>query len=260
LETHFLDVTELAGEPITSEQLARLEHRYTWAAQYCRGRDVAEIACGTGPGLGLLAQVAKSLEAGDISEAILDIARRHYGDRVALRRIDALALPFASASRDVILLFEAIYYLPDADRFVAECRRVLRPGGVVLIATANKDLSDFNPSPHSHRYYGAVELAQLFGGQGFEVELFGHLSVREVGIRQRVLRPVKRVAVELGLMPRTMRGKRLLKRLVFGRPVFMPAELTGSVGGYRAPTRVRGEVPDRDHKVLYATATLPRAD
>ncbi|MCD6265910.1 MAG: BrnT family toxin [Deltaproteobacteria bacterium] len=29
-----------------------------------------------------------------------------------------------------------------------DCVRVLRPGGKVLIATANKDLYDFNPSPH----------------------------------------------------------------------------------------------------------------
>ncbi len=258
MQDQFSEVTELAGEPISAEQLERLEHRYAWAAEHCRDLDVAEIACGTGPGLGLLSRVAKSLEAGDVSEPILAVARRHYGDRVRLSRIDALALPFAAASKDVILLFEAIYYLPDAEKFVAECRRVLRPRGQVLIATANKDLSDFNPSPHSHVYYGAVELSQLFTRQGFDVELLGHLSVRETTLRQRVLRPVKHLVVALGLMPRTMRGKRFLKRLVFGRPVEMPAEL----GGGRlkeAPTKIRDDVPDREHKVLYVAATLARA-
>jgi len=39
----------------------------------------------------------------------------------------------------VIILFEAIYYIPDAEKFVEECARVLRLGGKVLIATANKD-------------------------------------------------------------------------------------------------------------------------
>ncbi len=254
---HFLDLTELAGEPISGEQLDRLEHRYAWAARFCRDRDVAEIACGTGPGLGLLSAVARSLEAGDISEPILEIARRHYGDRVRISRIDALALPFGPASKDVILLFEAIYYLPDAERFIAECKRVLRPGGHVLIATANKDLSDFNPSPHSHTYYGVVELKNLFTRAGFEVELFGHLSVRDTTLKQRVLRPVKQAVVALGLMPRTMRGKRLLKRLVFGKPVVMPAELEGRSAPIGELEKISGDSADREHKVLYAAARTP---
>jgi ubiquinone/menaquinone biosynthesis C-methylase UbiE len=251
---HFVEVSELAGEPISGEQLERMQHRYAWAAPLCRGRDVVEVACGSGPGLGMLAAVARSLEAGDVSEPILALARRHYNERISLRRIDALELPFAAASKDVVVLFEAIYYLADARRFVAECMRVLRPGGRVLVATANKDLSDFNPSPHSHTYYGAAALCALFARAGFRVELFGHLPVGTLGWKQRALRPVKRALVALGLMPKTMSGKRLLKRLVFGAPVAMPAELTAGAGAFRAPRRLSPAVPDREHKVLYLAA------
>jgi SAM-dependent methyltransferase len=252
---HFAEVSELAGEPISREQVERMEHRYAWAARYCAGRDVVEVACGSGPGLGILAATARSLVAGDISAPILSLARRHYGSRVQIERIDAQALPFESGSKDVILLFEAIYYLADARRFVLECRRVLRPGGRVLVATANKDLADFNPSPYSHVYYGAVELRELFASAGFAAELFGHLSVREVGWKQRALRPVKRSVVALGLMPRTMRGKRLLKRLVFGEPVCMPAELA-EPADFAAPRPLSGETADREHKVLYLAARV----
>jgi ubiquinone/menaquinone biosynthesis C-methylase UbiE len=80
----FTHVTELSGDEITREQLARLAARYYWAGAYCKGKDVAEVACGTGPGLGYLAAIAKSLRAGDISPEILAIARRHYGNRIAL--------------------------------------------------------------------------------------------------------------------------------------------------------------------------------
>jgi SAM-dependent methyltransferase len=205
--------------------------------------------------LGILAATARSLVAGDISAPILQLARRHYGSRIALERIDAQELPFGRRSKDVIILFEAIYYLADARRFAAECRRVLRPGGCVLVATANKDLFDFNPSPYSHTYYGAVELCELFDSAGFAVELFGHLSVRATGWKQRALRPVKRSAVALGLMPRTMHGKRLLKRLVFGAPVPMPAELA-LPAAFAPPRPVSGEAPDREHKVLYAAARV----
>jgi SAM-dependent methyltransferase len=259
-EATFLDVTELAGAPISGEQLDRMTHRYTWAAQYCAGKDVAELACGTGPGLGMLNAVAASLEAGDYSSPILELARAHYRDRVPLARFDALQMPYAAASKDVLIIFEAIYYLADFGRFIAECRRVLKPGGQVLIATANKDLSDFNPSPQSHRYLGVVELSEEFRAQGFSVRCFGYLAVEAVSMRQRALRPIKRLVVGLGLMPRTMRGKQLLKRLVFGRPIPMPAEIEPNTVAYVAPDELPCDRPDRSHKVIYCVATVGGGD
>jgi SAM-dependent methyltransferase len=253
--TEFSEVTELAGTEISAEQLERMSHRYRWAAQYCRNKDVLEVGCGSGQGLGLLLQIASSVEAGDYSEKVLRIPRDHYGARIALREFDAQSLPCADASKDVIILFETIYYVPDAVRFVRECRRVLRPGGDVLIATANKDLSDFNPSPLSYKYYGTVELTELFLGEGFAVQLYGHLPVDVVSWRQKVLRPIKRLVVGLGLMPKTMKGKKLLKRLVFGRLVPMPAELKAS-DHFTSPAELSATSPDRLHKVLYCRATM----
>ena len=52
-------------------------NRYYWAGEYCRDKDVVEAACGSGQGLGYLAGIARSLEAGDYSDEILSIARRH---------------------------------------------------------------------------------------------------------------------------------------------------------------------------------------
>jgi SAM-dependent methyltransferase len=254
--TEFSEVTELAGTEISSEQLERMSHRYHWAAQYCSGKDVLEVGCGSGQGLGILHSVARSLTAGDYSSRILGIPRAHYGDRIELREFDAQSLPYAERSFDVIVLFEAIYYVPDARRFVAECRRVLRPGGVVLIATANKDLPDFNPSPLSYRYYGVVELKELFETAGFSVQLFGHLVVSEVSWRQRILSPLKKLAVSLGLMPKTMKGKKLLKRLVFGRLVEMPAELPVSREPFAWPAEIPSGVRDHRHKVIYCCANL----
>ncbi|MCB1737073.1 MAG: class I SAM-dependent methyltransferase [Gammaproteobacteria bacterium] len=252
----FQSVTELAGDEVTSEQVERICHRYTWAASYCEGRDVLEVACGTGQGLGYLASVANSLVAGDFSESILDIARHHYGERIALRQFDAQQMPYDDASLDVVILFEALYYIPDADRFVAEARRVLRPGGQVLIATANKDLFDFNPSPFSHTYYGVVDLGALFSRHGFATRYFGHLPIREISGRQKLLRPIKRAVVALGLMPKTMAGKKLLKRLVFGKLIPMPAEVRADMFPFEPPLVLPDDRPDTQHKVIYCAATL----
>jgi SAM-dependent methyltransferase len=252
----FTTVTELAGEEVSSEQVERVVHRYAWAGEYCRGRDVLEVACGAGQGLGYLKQVSKSLRAGDITPALVARARAHYGQRVDITEMDAQALPFPSRSLDVVILFEAIYYLPRAEAFVDECRRVLRPGGRALIVTANKDLYDFNPSPFASRYYGVPELGALFAARGFDCDFFGVTPVDGVSVRQRILRPVKLLAVKCGLMPKTMTGKRFLKRLVFGNLMVMPAEINAGSAQYLPPAPIDAGVPDKRHKVIYAVATL----
>ena len=162
---------------------------------------------------------------------------------------------------------------------------MLRPGGKVLIATANRDLYDFNPSPHSYRYYGVVELNELFGKYSFRTEFFGDTPVESVSMRQRILRPVKKLAVMLGIMPKTTAGKKWLKRIVFGGLVEMPVEIGPQItqidadlrakngpritrsekkkdntnvyrGRYIEPDRISSSRPDTEHKVIYCVATL----
>jgi len=260
MSTDYLTVTELAGDQVSQEQVERMSHRYWWASELSRGKVVLEAACGTGQGLGLLGDVASALFAGDFSLPMLRIAGRHYGRGARLVQLDAQRLPFAQHSLDVVILLEALYYLPSAASFVAECRRVLRAGGKVLTATANKDLFDFSPSAFSHTYYGVVELHQLFYDHGFSVECFGAWPVRQVSLRQRLTRPIKKAAVRLRLIPRTMAGKKWLKRLVFGRLVDMPPELRSGNGASHLPVPLPAAVPDRLHKVIYCAATLDGAD
>lgn len=252
----FLSVSELAGDEVTWEQVDRLCHRYYWAGGYCRDKDVLEAACGTGQGAGYLAGLARSYRAGDFSEDILRIARGHYGDRVEFLRFNAQDMPFAGRSLDVVILFEAIYYLPSAERFVSECKRVLRPGGKVLIATANKDLYDFNPSPHSHVYYGVRELGGLFAAHGFAAEFFGNTPVGSLPWKQKVLRPAKKMLVDTGLMPKSMAGKKLFKRIAFGSLVPMPAEISGNLVKYAKPATIPSDRTDTLHKVIYCVASL----
>lgn len=252
----YLSVTELAGDEVSVEQVDRMCQRYYWAGNYCQGKDVLEVACGTGQGAGYLAGLARSYRAGDYSEKILDIARAQYGERIQFQQLDAQKLPFEDGSFDVVVLFEAIYYLPSAERFVAECRRVLRPGGKVLIATANKDLYDFNPSPNSFTYYGVSELDDLFHRYGFASSFFGNTPVDGLSLRQRMLRPVKKFVANSGLMPRTMAGKKILKRLVFGSLVPMPAEIVVGMVPDVAPVPIPADGPDRRHKVIFCVATI----
>ncbi|QSB45032.1 class I SAM-dependent methyltransferase [Tsuneonella flava] len=252
MTSEFLDVTEIQGERISREQLDRMCHRYHWASESCADRDVLEVACGAGQGLAILDNCAKSLVAGDYSPQVLANAAKTF-PTFDLRVFGAEHLPFDDSSFDTIILFEAIYYV-DHNKFFSEARRVLRPGGKLLIASANKDLYDFTPSPFAKRYLGAKELANELGCQGFSVELSGYLDITKVGLRQRLLRPVKAIASRFGLMPKTMRGKRILKKLFFGEMAEMPGDLASVPFEYHPPNSIPS-LPDMRHKVLYCCAS-----
>jgi ubiquinone/menaquinone biosynthesis C-methylase UbiE len=245
-------VTETPGDRITREALAMLYTRYAFGASLAAGKDVLEVACGSGGGLGYLARQARRVVGGDVTEGLLRRARTHYNGRVPLLRLDAHALPFAAASFDVIILYEAIYYLASPDAYLEECRRVLRPGGLVLVCTVNKEWPDFNPSPFSVRYYSAVELAGLLGGCGFQPEIYAAFPANHRSVRDHVVSRLKRTAVRLHLVPRSMKGKAWLKQLFLGDLVPAPPEVTEGMAAPESLRPVEGDAPVRGYKVLYA--------
>ena len=249
-------VTELTNSEVTSEQLQRAANRYSWAASKCKDKDVLEVACGAGMGLGLLNKSAKNLVGGDFTQSIVSMARDHYGERVPVVCLDAHALPFADCSFDVVLLVEAIYYLEKPNYFINECKRLLRPKGQLLIVSANKDLYDFNPSPFSHYYFGIKEFEELMVLHNFSVIFYGDMKVKNTSIRQRILRPLKWIAVRLNVIPGSMNSKRILKRLVFGKMVLMPAELNYSHCKPEPPVPLMLGFPNRSYKTIFVEATL----
>lgn len=255
----FVGVTEIAGQEISVEQLQRTCHRYYWAARFCADKDVVEAGCGAGQGLGLLDAVAKTLLAGDLSPEVLARAKAIYGTAIRLEAFPADAIPVGEASVDVLLLFEALYYLPDFDAFLDEASRILRPGGTLLIVTANKDLYDFTPSPYSTAYLGVAELSDRLGRAGFDAAFWGYVDVRDVSVRQKLFRPLKWLASRLRLVPKTMKGKGLLKKVVFGQVTPMPSRIDGLPFDYQTPVPLPAGQRNRRHKVLYCAATkLPR--
>lgn len=247
-------VTELPGGRASREQISRLYHRYRTAVPYTEGKDVLEVGCGAGQGLGYLAPRARRVIGGDYTEANLRQARRHYNGTVGLVRFDAHRLPFPQASFDLVILFEAIYYLAKPEEFLEETRRVLRDGGTLLISTVNCNWADFNPSPFSVRYFSAPELAASLRGQDFEVELYGAYRASPETVRDKAVSVLKRSAMTLGLMPRTMKGKELFKRVFFGKLEPLPAEIEDGMAEYLPLDPVSAEAPDSRHKILYAVA------
>jgi SAM-dependent methyltransferase len=226
LRPDFSTVTEQPEQGATRLQLAMLSTRYAWAAGHAADKDVAEIACGAGLGLGWIARRARSVEAGDLNGANCRRAQETYAGRanVRIRLMDALDLPFPDASLDLALLFEAIYYLPVADKFFQEAQRVLRPGGMLLISTVNREWSGFNPSPFHTRYFSAAELTDALARHGFRAHVRAGFAERR-GVSGWLVGELRRAAVAARLIPHTMAGKAFLKRLFYGPLEQIPREL-----------------------------------
>jgi len=157
---------------------------------------------------------------------------------------------------DVIVLFEAIYYLKDVLACAREWVRVLRPHGTLLICTANKDLPDFNPSPYSFRYLSPLDFHNLLAPLKFRVQCFGDGPIDYSNPNQQIISLLKRIMVKWQLMPKTMAGKKLLKRLVFGGLLPLPAELSETSVLYPSPHPIDIDKIDSRHKVVFVSAHL----
>jgi len=105
-----------------------------WLGERARGR-VLEVAIGTG--LNLAHYPADVTITGiELSPAMLAVARQRatgHGRDVDLREGDAEHLPFEDASFDTVVCALSLCTIPNPDAALAEMRRVLGPGGRLLL-------------------------------------------------------------------------------------------------------------------------------
>lgn len=151
----------------------RHEVVYERLADRCAGRDVLEAGCGEGYGADLIADVARRVIGLDYDESAVAHVKARY-PRVEMLHGNLAALPLPDEAVDVVVNFQVIEHLWDQGQFVAECGRVLRPGGVLLMSTPNR--ITFSPgrdtpiNPFHTRELNAAELTELLIGEGFSVE------------------------------------------------------------------------------------------
>lgn len=99
------------------------------------GEHVLLVGVGTGADLPLLPQGVR-VTGVDLSPEMLDRARARLplaGREIALVEANAQALPFEGASFDAVLLSLILSVVPDATACLREARRVLRPGGRIVV-------------------------------------------------------------------------------------------------------------------------------
>ena len=190
---------ELTGErtvpglPRENYWFRRHEVAYQWLARDF-GPDLAglvvDAGSGEGYGAALLAeaQARPDPEPGrpakvvalEYDEVAAEHSRRTY-PQVTTVRANLAALPLPSGTVSAVITMQVIEHLWDLGGFLADCRRCLRPGGLLVAATPNR--LTFSPglgrgqkptNPFHVEEFDAAQLSALAAAAGFaESEVFG---------------------------------------------------------------------------------------
>lgn len=119
-------------------------HRYIGIKEILKGKTVLDAACGTGYGSDIIASTAKKVYGVDISQEAVDFANEHFGSRENLKYLqgDVTKLPFEAGEMDVVVSFETIEHINATmqKEFLAEIKRVLKPDGILIMSTPNKEI------------------------------------------------------------------------------------------------------------------------
>ena len=140
---------EFRGHLLDAERQAR----YRWAARLARDAEVLEAACGVGDGAAILVEAGARRVVGidPDAESIFN-ARGRAGEVAEFLLGDLRALPFEEGSFDLVTCFEAIEHVVEQDAVLDELRRVLRPDGILVVSSPNREIFTAGNRQHVHEY------------------------------------------------------------------------------------------------------------
>lgn len=135
--------------------------------------DALDVGSGDGAAAGSLAPYCRSLTCVDTNERMIEVARerlqrfKHVKAQVA----DVHALPFAEASFDAVLLFHTLTYAEKPAQALAECARVLRPRGRLVLLCLDEHRQHEITAPYGERHPGfsPSKVRELLTSSGLSV-------------------------------------------------------------------------------------------
>jgi ubiquinone/menaquinone biosynthesis C-methylase UbiE len=180
-----------AGGRDSTRELARL-------AAIAGGSRVLDLGCGIGgPARTLAAEFGCQVTGIDLTEGYCKAARMlsatlDMGDQVSFQCANALDLPFAAASFDVVWSQNAWMNIDDKARFVREVVRVLRPGGVfALEAILAGSVADVHlpvlwaESPALNFLVTEAQAKVLLSGAGLKERVWQDTTQRSIALQRK---------------------------------------------------------------------------
>lgn len=133
---------------------------------------VLDVGCGTGANLDVLAARGRVIVGVDRSAIPLQLQRESGKTRRTLTQADALALPFADRSFDLVLALDVLEHLRHDHQGAAELYRVCRPQGVAVIFVPALEIlwGLQDEIGHHERRYDKTALTSLIRDAGFQID------------------------------------------------------------------------------------------
>jgi SAM-dependent methyltransferase len=157
----------LVDADLLNEHLARYLFAKHFLARMPQPASVLDAGCGSGYGSAELAKTGACVTGADVSGEAVEYAREHFGAQ-GIRFVEAPceSLPFEAESFELVTAFEVIEHLERWRDLLGEANRVLKPGGVLLVSTPNREYytesrGEAGPNPfHVHEFdYGEFQEA-----------------------------------------------------------------------------------------------------
>jgi 2-polyprenyl-6-hydroxyphenyl methylase/3-demethylubiquinone-9 3-methyltransferase len=125
------------------DQIATRFGRDSHAARPFEGLRILDIGCGGGLLCEPMARLGAEVVGADASETNVEVARLHAAEAgvgVDYRATTAEALADAGETFDVILNMEVVEHVADIDLFIGKCADMVKPDGIMFVATINRTL------------------------------------------------------------------------------------------------------------------------
>jgi SAM-dependent methyltransferase len=106
-----------------------------------RGRRVLEVGCGAGVDLARFTRGGAIVTGVDLAESAIALARENFGQQGLqgdFKVANGEHLPFDDGSFDLVYAHGVVQYTANPAQLVAECRRVLKPGGEAVFQVYNR--------------------------------------------------------------------------------------------------------------------------
>jgi 2-polyprenyl-3-methyl-5-hydroxy-6-metoxy-1,4-benzoquinol methylase len=156
-----LFTTEVTSSKIISDNplLQRTLKAYHLVAPHIHG-NVLEIGCGEGYGVELLYKNADQLTLIDKSRHLSKVIKKNYPKATTIQNKIPPLTQLESNSFDVVISFQVIEHIKNAELYIQEIYRVLKPNGKAYISTPNV-LKSIARNPWHYKEYTFEELAIL---------------------------------------------------------------------------------------------------
>ncbi|MBN1962226.1 MAG: methyltransferase domain-containing protein [Deltaproteobacteria bacterium] len=132
--------TEILWDQIRAVELAETVHSLLASNNSIENMSILDVGCGAG-GIAPSIPICKELIGIELSDVAVAKAQTAFGQRpeVKFMQMDAMKLDFPDSRFDAVVAREVLEHLPNMEKSVAESFRVLKPGGIYVVTSPNRD-------------------------------------------------------------------------------------------------------------------------